>query len=89
MDVVWGVNAGDSIFIRNGNSWVNVAGLLTHVTVGDAGVWGVNRNRNIFYREGVTLSSLAGTGWTLIPGKPCTENNFVNFSNECVGNFKT
>lgn len=54
--------------MKNGNGWLHVAGGLSHVTVGNAGVWGINIHGNIYYREGITLSSLAGTSWTQIPG---------------------
>ena len=68
-DIIWGVNRHDHIYMRNGNGWHRVGGLLTHVTVGSAGVWGRNVHGNIYYREGVTLSNPAGTSWTQIPGK--------------------
>ena len=67
-DILWGVNSGHNIYIRNGNGWSQVDGLLTHVTVGKAGVWGVNVHENIYYREGVTRSSPKGSSWTQISG---------------------
>lgn len=67
-DILWGVNSGHYIYIRNGNGWSQVGGLLTHVTVGKAGVWGVNVHKNIYYREGVTRSNPKGSSWTQISG---------------------
>lgn len=58
---VWGVNADDEIFRRNGDGWELMPGRLKHVSVGqDGAVWGVNAFDEIFRRD--------GDGWTLIPG---------------------
>ena len=51
-DHVWGVNNGDYIYRRTGNSWQQVSGRLKVVSVGQSGVWGVNSNDDIFYRTG-------------------------------------
>ncbi|KAI8493883.1 hypothetical protein Bbelb_282300 [Branchiostoma belcheri] len=69
----WGVNSGDSIFLRTqptDPAWWSVDGLLKFVSVGSRGVWGVNRNDDIFYRSG-TYKNLAssGSGWVKIEGK--------------------
>ncbi|KAI8493884.1 hypothetical protein Bbelb_282310 [Branchiostoma belcheri] len=69
----WGVNSGDSIFLRTqptDPAWRSVDGLLKFVSVGSRGVWGVNRNDDIFYRSG-TFENLAssGSGWVKIEGK--------------------
>ncbi|MGH0145876.1 UNVERIFIED_CONTAM: hypothetical protein FKN15_027961 [Acipenser sinensis] len=57
---VFGVNSGNSIYTRYGNSWVQVPGALKHVTVGPAGVWGVNTENFI--------NKLVGGRWVQIPG---------------------
>ncbi|MGH0153698.1 UNVERIFIED_CONTAM: hypothetical protein FKN15_027375 [Acipenser sinensis] len=57
---VFGVNSGNSIYTRYGNSWVQVPGALKHVTVGPAGVWGVNTENFI--------NKLVGGRWIQIPG---------------------
>ena len=51
-DHVWGVNSGDYIYRRTGDSWQQVSGRLKVVSVGQSGVWGVNSNDDIFYRTG-------------------------------------
>ena len=51
-DHVWGVNSGDHIYRRTGDSWQQVSGRLKVVSVGQSGVWGVNSNDDIFYRTG-------------------------------------
>ena len=51
-DHVWGVNSGDNIYRRTGNTWERVSGGLKVVSVGQSGVWGVNTNDDIFYRTG-------------------------------------
>jgi hypothetical protein len=58
---VWGVNANDEIFRRDGSSWTRIAGALKQISVGDAGdIWGVNRNDEIFRRTGNTWTRVAG-----------------------------
>ena len=58
---VWGVNANDEIFRRDGNAWQRIAGSLKQISVGDAGdIWGVNRNDEIFRRD--------GNAWTRVSG---------------------
>lgn len=49
---VFGVNSGNSIFVRYGNNWVQVPGALKHVSVGPSGVWGVNGNNYIYKMVG-------------------------------------
>ena len=58
---VWGVNAGDEIFRRDGNAWTRIAGALKQISVGDArNVWGVNRNDEIYRRNGNAWTRVAG-----------------------------
>ncbi len=58
---VWGVNAGDDIFRRNGNAWERVSGALKQISVGNAAnVWGVNRNDNIFRWNGSSWTRISG-----------------------------
>ncbi|XP_034765480.2 fish-egg lectin-like [Acipenser ruthenus] len=57
---VFGVNSGNSIYTRYGNSWVQLPGALKHVTVGPSGVWGVDTEYFIY--------KLVGGRWVQIPG---------------------
>jgi hypothetical protein len=58
---VWGVNANDRIFQRNGTSWTLIPGALNQISVGNAAnVWGVNANDEIFQRTGSTWTRVAG-----------------------------
>jgi hypothetical protein len=60
-DTVWGVNAADDIYRRNGNAWTHIPGKLMQVSAGDAThVWGVNASHGIYRRN--------GNAWTHIPG---------------------
>ncbi|KAL5254986.1 hypothetical protein ACHWQZ_G014437 [Mnemiopsis leidyi] len=69
-DHVWGVNSGDYIYRRTGDSWQQVSGRLKVVSVGQSGVWGVNSNDDIFYRTGTYGDpDTQGTGWEHIGGK--------------------
>ncbi|CAB4025803.1 Hypothetical predicted protein, partial [Paramuricea clavata] len=68
---VWGVNRHDAIYrLKNDKlGWQRIAGALTHVSAGEAGIWGVNGYEHIYYRIGVTENNPSGTSWKLIPGK--------------------
>jgi len=58
---VWGVNANDNIYRRDGGGWTPIPGSLKQISVGNASnVWGVNANDNIYRWD--------GGGWTPIPG---------------------
>ncbi|MCK6211640.1 hypothetical protein KZX45_13910 [Georgenia sp. EYE_87] len=58
---VWGVNASDKIYRRDGNAWTQVSGALKQISVGNAAnVWGVNKDDKIYRRTGDT--------WTRVPG---------------------
>jgi len=55
-DVVWSINYGDSIYVRNGEAsdWRNVSGELSSIDVMDSGrVWGINNNGSIYTRAGI------------------------------------
>jgi hypothetical protein len=59
---VWGVNSNERIYrLKDDRTWMNIPGLLKHVTVGEAGVWGTNRHDNIYFRR--------GSSWVHISGK--------------------
>ena len=59
--VVWGVNANDDIFRRDGDSWTRISGALKQISVGNANtIWGVNSSDKIFRRN--------GSGWTQVAG---------------------
>ena len=69
-DHVWGVNNGDYIYRRTGNSWQQVSGRLKVVSVGQSGVWGVNSNDDIFYRTGTYGDpDTQGTGVSIVHGR--------------------
>jgi len=58
---VWGVNASDDIFRRDGNIWTNITGKLKQISVGcDGKVWGVNANNAVIRRD--------GSAWTQVTG---------------------
>ncbi|MFO8008731.1 MAG: tectonin domain-containing protein [Candidatus Brocadiia bacterium] len=75
--LVWGLNAADGIFAREGialevaagTGWDRVAGKLEQVSVGEGAAWGINAAGGIFVREGVAMSNPAGTAWMRAPGK--------------------
>jgi Tectonin domain len=59
---VWGVNANDNIFRRDGDTWTRISGALKQVSVGAASsVWGVNADDKIF--------QFNGGGWTQVAGR--------------------
>ena len=69
---VWGVNANDQVFHRQGISdckvdgsfWKLINGSLKQISNGRSGVWGVNANDEIFYREGTFGDNGSeGTSW--------------------------
>ena len=69
---VWGVNASDEVFYRQGISdcnvggsfWKPINGSLKQISNGRSGVWGVNANDEIFYREGTFGDNGSeGTSW--------------------------
>ena len=68
-DIVWGVNSGHNIYLRQGSVWKPISGSLKHVSVGSSGVWGVNRLDYIYYRNGVSTTNLIGAGWNRTDGK--------------------
>jgi hypothetical protein len=46
---VWGVNANDMIYRRDGNYWTQIPGRLKQISVGSSSrVWGVNANNEIY-----------------------------------------
>jgi Tectonin domain len=59
---VWGVNASDNIYRRNGAQWEQIAGALKQVSVGSTNiVWGVNADDKV-YRRG-------SNAWEQMPGR--------------------
>ena len=58
---VWGCNAAQQIFRRDGSSWTRISGALNQVSVGGSGlVWGVNASDKVFRWN--------GNGWTQVAG---------------------
>jgi len=59
---VWGCNAANQIFRRDGAVWTRVSGALKQISVGGAGlVWGVNASGKIYRRSGNTWSQVPGS----------------------------
>ena len=59
---IWGVNASNAVFRRDGGAWKRMPGALVQVSVGHAAlVWGVNAAASVFRWN--------GTAWDLMPGK--------------------
>ncbi|CAB4030800.1 Hypothetical predicted protein, partial [Paramuricea clavata] len=56
------------IFALQNGAWIQIDGLLTHVTVGKSGVWGVNQGDDIFFRQGATPGAPYGIGWRKLDG---------------------
>ena len=48
---MWGVNKGNKIMRRRGQTWEKVAGDLAMVSCGQSGVWGI-LDGQVFYRTG-------------------------------------
>ena len=72
---VWGVNANDEVFHRqgitscnvDGSFWRQIDGSLKQISNGKSGVWGVNANDEIFYREGTFGDNGSeGTSWVQV-----------------------
>ena len=58
---VWGVNANDEIFRRDGNAWKRIAGSLKQISTGAATlVWGVNKDNKIYRRDGNAWKQVSG-----------------------------
>lgn len=58
---VWGVDANNLIYRREGDYWTNIPGHLVQISVGNANqVWGVDADDLIYRRD--------GNSWTNIPG---------------------
>ena len=47
----WATDVNNNIYELKGDTFVAVAGKLSHVSSGAAGVWGVNTASNIYYRD--------------------------------------
>ncbi|XP_071804442.1 perivitellin-2 31 kDa subunit-like [Asterias amurensis] len=75
-NVVWGVSSRDLIYYRKVSSsnpsltyWINVDGLLKHVSVSQKGhVWGVNVHNMIYHRRDASVDRVAGSDWIQIVG---------------------
>src|SRR5690554_4049768 len=58
---VWGVNAADQIYRRDGNAWTRISGALKQVSVGSASqVWGVNAADKIYRWNGSSWTQVSG-----------------------------
>ena len=80
---VWGVNADDDTFVRQGitketpggTGWKLIDGKLKQISVGKSGVWGVNAQNQIFYRTGTyDDNGSEGSGWQHVSGRFPTRN---------------
>ncbi len=58
---VWGVNADDKIYRRDGNAWTQISGRLKQIDVGNAGaIWGVNADDKIYRWNGSSWTQVSG-----------------------------
>ena len=80
---VWGVNADDDTFVRQGitketpggTGWKHIDGKLKQISVGKSGVWGVNAQNQIFYRTGTyDDNGSEGSGLQHVSGRFLTSN---------------
>jgi hypothetical protein len=65
-NIAWCTTSDLNIFINvNGrdDTWVNVLGALTQISIGESGVWGVYTTGAIYNRVGITASNPSGTIW--------------------------
>lgn len=76
---VWAVDMTDRVWWRKGaktesstgSGWKCIAGSLTKVTAGPAGVWGLDSKNQVLFRDGTQddPDDADGSGWTPIDGK--------------------
>ena len=76
---VWAVDVTDRIWWRKGSKkesatgsgWKCIAGTLSKVCAGPAGVWGLDTKNQVMFRDGTQEDpdDTDGTGWTLVDGK--------------------
>ncbi|MFO8006430.1 MAG: tectonin domain-containing protein [Candidatus Brocadiia bacterium] len=75
-ELLWGLNAADAIFVRQGltpawttgTEWQQIAGKLEQVSCGEGVLWGVNSGGGIFLREGMDRDNPVGTSWNQLSG---------------------
>ena len=76
---VWAVDLTDRVWWRKGaktesptgSGWKCIAGSLSKVSVGPAGVWGLDSKNQVLFRDGTQedLDDTDGSGWTALDGK--------------------
>ena len=76
---VWAVDVTDRIWWRKGSKresptgsgWKCIAGTLSKVCAGPAGVWGLDTKNQVMFRDGTQEDpdDTDGSGWTSLDGK--------------------
>ena len=76
---VWAVDVTDRIWWRKGSKkesptgsgWKCIAGALSKVSAGPAGIWGLDTKNQVMFRDGTQEDpdDTDGSGWTLLDGK--------------------
>ena len=54
-----------------GSGWKCIAGSLSKIAAGPAGVWGLDSKNQVFFRDGTAEDpdDVEGSGWTIVDGK--------------------
>ena len=76
---VWAVDLTDRVWWRKGaktesptgSGWKCIAGSLSKVSVGPAGVWGLDTRNGVMFRDGTQddPDDTDGSGWSSVDGK--------------------
>ena len=76
---VWAVDLTDRVWWRKGaktesptgSGWKCIAGSLSKVSVGPAGVWGLDTKNGVMFRDGTQddPDDTDGSGWSSVDGK--------------------